>query len=63
MDYSAATLVFIYLVPKGILLLQHELEQMKARGVRIVAYLFSIPHWIPKEIRTYKNTKVYLYHN
>ena len=34
------------------------LEEAKARKVRIVTYVFSIPGWTPVDTRNYKGTKV-----
>ncbi|OQR96359.1 hypothetical protein ACHHYP_15997 [Achlya hypogyna] len=60
-DLSEATVLFLYLVPKGIQLLLPRLEEARARGVRICTNIFSIPTWTPKATGEYKGTKIYLY--
>ncbi|GLD97644.1 hypothetical protein PINS_up006334 [Pythium insidiosum] len=60
-DLSSATAMFLYLVPQGLRLLLPRLEEARARGVRIVAYVFSIPGWTYDDVRDFKGTKVYLY--
>ncbi|DBA01200.1 TPA: hypothetical protein N0F65_002335, partial [Lagenidium giganteum] len=57
-DLSTATALFMYLVPQGIKLMLPKLEEARARGVRIVTYVFSVPGWTPTDQRDYKGTKV-----
>ncbi|EQC33817.1 hypothetical protein SDRG_08500 [Saprolegnia diclina VS20] len=60
-DFSDATLLFLYLVPKGIQAMLPMLEAAKASGVRICTNIFSIPSWQPTATGDYKGTKIYLY--
>ncbi|CAK4611202.1 hypothetical protein LEN26_008280 [Aphanomyces euteiches] len=71
-DFSNATLLFLYLVPKGIQRLLPRyvfmipthcsgLEEARAHGVRICTNIFSIPPWTPTRTGEYKGTKIYLY--
>ncbi|CAK4122192.1 unnamed protein product [Aphanomyces euteiches] len=60
-DFSNATLLFLYLVPKGIQRLLPRLEEARARGIRICTNIFSIPPWTPTRTGEYKGTKIYLY--
>eukprot|EP00428_Durinskia_dybowskii_P070279 CAMPEP_0170412514 /NCGR_PEP_ID=MMETSP0117_2-20130122/31015_1 /TAXON_ID=400756 /ORGANISM="Durinskia baltica, Strain CSIRO CS-38" /LENGTH=146 /DNA_ID=CAMNT_0010670221 /DNA_START=122 /DNA_END=558 /DNA_ORIENTATION=+ len=46
-DFSAATCIFVYLVPEGMAMLKESFLQALARGVRIVSYVFSIPDLTP----------------
>lgn len=64
MDISIddASVIFIYLVPKGIVALSDVLKGALANNVRIVTYVFSIPSLIPSRVEIYKgSTKLYLY--
>jgi len=59
---DSATVLFIYLVPEGILLLKEKLLASLEKGARIVTYVFSIPDVVPTKISVYKeSTKLYLY--
>jgi len=59
---DSATVLFIYLVPEGILLLKEKLLLALERGTRIVTYVFSIPGVVPTAMVVYKeSTKLYLY--
>jgi hypothetical protein len=61
-EFSEATVLFIYLVPEGILKLKDMLLQALDRGVRIVTYVFSIPGLTPDDTILYKKAvKIYLY--
>lgn len=61
-DISEATVLFIYLVPEGILKLKDVLLCALERGVRIVTYVFSIPGITPVSTVLYKKSvKIYLY--
>ena len=57
-----ATVLFIYLVPEGMLRLKESLIISLNKGARILTYVFSIPGLTPKEVIIYKeSTKLYLY--
>ncbi|KAF0700226.1 Aste57867_9235 [Aphanomyces stellatus] len=56
-DFSDATLLFLYLVPKGIQRLLPRLEEARARGVKICTNIFSIPSWTPVRTGEFKGTK------
>ncbi len=61
-DLSAATAMFIYLVPEGIAKLRPVLLAALQRGVRIVTYVFSISDLPPADMVLYRSVmKVYLY--
>lgn len=61
-NFSDATVIFIYLVPEGMRQLKHLLVDALDRGVRIVTYVFAIPDLQPTDIKLYKSsTKIYLY--
>ncbi|KAK9810485.1 hypothetical protein WJX72_011417 [[Myrmecia] bisecta] len=44
-DLREATVVFIYLLPKGLTQLSSKLEAELPAGARIVTYMFRIPGW------------------
>jgi precorrin-6B methylase 2 len=59
---ATATVLFIYLVPEGILRLKENIIAALNNGARVVTYVFSIPGLTPKEVAVYKqSTKIYLY--
>lgn len=59
---ATATVLFIYLVPEGILRLKENIIAALNNGARVVTYVFSIPGLTPKEVVVYKqSTKIYLY--
>lgn len=61
-DFSEATVIFVYLVPEGMKRLKDKLYNAIEKGVRIVTYVFSIPGLDPVKVETYKSsTKIYLY--
>lgn len=61
-DISNATVLFIYLVPEGILKLKDTLISALMRGSRIATYVFSVPGLKPVETVLYKNAvKIYFY--
>ncbi len=61
-DISAATALFVYLVPEGMVLVKDRLAELVAAGSRVVSYVFSIPGMVPTRIVTYKKVmKIYLY--
>lgn len=60
-DYSSATAVFVYLVPKGMQLVKPKLLELLAQGRRVVSYVFSVPGLQPAAVRDYKGTKVNYY--
>lgn len=73
-DWTDATKLYLYLVPKGIQFLLPKyikqrwyfiipftldrLEKARDRGVRIVTNVFSIPQWEAKQVLEHKSTKV-----
>ena len=61
-DLTEATVIFIYLVPKGIDLLKPRLAKAVRRGARLVSNMFSVPEWTPsRKVATPKGLPVYLY--
>ncbi|RHY51371.1 hypothetical protein DYB26_006636 [Aphanomyces astaci] len=56
-DFTDATLIFLYLVPKGIQALLPRLIEARARGVKICTNIFSIPSWTPTRTGEFKGTK------
>ena len=61
-DFQAASMIFIYLVPEGIGKIYESLDAVRRRpGTRIVSYIFSVKAWEPIEVRVCKGVKLYLY--
>jgi hypothetical protein len=60
-DLSEATVVFIYLVPKGIAKVQALLEAVVRTGGRVVSNVFAVPGWTPTTRVLAKGLPVYLY--
>lgn len=45
-DFSAdATVVFVYLLPKGLAAIAGGLERVRSRGGRVVSHTFAVPGW------------------
>lgn len=44
-DISQATVIFLYLLPKGMTRLMHKLQSGLQPGCRIVSYMFKMPGW------------------
>ena len=61
LTHILATVIFVYLVPKGLALMQEQLHLAFERGCRIVSYIFSIPGKEPCAVETCKGVKVSLY--
>ncbi len=63
-DFSSATVIFLYLLPDGIRKIQTELVKAINRGAKVVSYVFSIPNITPSQISLFKgSTKIYFYQN
>ena len=60
-DLSAASVVFVYLVPAGLEAVRPSLEGVLARGGRVVSNMFKIPNAEPDETREARGLKIYLY--
>lgn len=65
-DLARVTALFVYLVPEGLALLRPVLDAVRARGVPIATYTFSISGWTPTEVRVVHpgesfDVSVYLY--
>mmetsp|Transcript_5031 Transcript_5031/g.7159 ORF Transcript_5031/g.7159 Transcript_5031/m.7159 type:complete len:160 (+) Transcript_5031:25-504(+) len=60
-DFSEASALYIYLLPKGIQLLQEKLEHFVKSGGRIASNMFGIPNLKPVKISNVKGSKVFLY--
>ncbi len=60
-DLSAASVVFVYLVPAGLAAVRAALEGVLARGGRVVSNMFKIPDAEPDETRDARGCKIYLY--
>lgn len=56
-----ATAAFVYLVPKGMVLVAPALQKLIARGGRVVTYVFSMPDATPTQVEMAKGTKIYRY--
>ena len=61
-DLSSATKLFIYLVPAGLRIVLPVLEEMRARGIPVVAYTFTVPGWEPTHHELMRGgVSIYLY--
>lgn len=61
-DFSQATVLLLYLVPKGLAHLQPKLDALRDGGhrVRVVANFFSVPGWTP--LRQHKDQRCRLHY-
>jgi len=62
-DFSAATVLLLYLVPKGLAHLQPKLDALRssAHTVRVVANFFSVPGWAPLQQHIDKRCRLHYY--
>lgn len=61
-NFSNATHIFLYLVPKGLSILSSRLKALLEKNCRIVSYVFSVPEVTPvREVRTKAGLKLRLY--
>jgi hypothetical protein len=61
-DLTPASALFLYLVPKGLILLKPSLHSVLRRGGRICSYMFSVPGLVPNRVESSKGgCKVYYY--
>ena len=60
-DMSAASVIFVYLVPTGLKQLESKLFAAFNSGCRIVSYVFSVPGLEPVRVEHVKGLKVSLY--
>ena len=51
-NFSEATVVMLYLLPKSNVLLQPNLEKYLKPGSRVVSHDFDIPEWKAKKVET-----------
>ena len=62
-DFSSATVLLLYLVPKGLALLAPKLNALAAspHSVRVVANFFSVPGWTPTASHMDARSRVHFY--